>query len=132
MTNDWEPDRALYGISVAAELTGVNPQMLRVYEDRGLVEPHRTDGGTRRYSTSDIDRINQIATLLASGLNLAGVQQVLALQAETVRLRDQIRRLHRDHRPPPASRRNSPVQDGGTARPRPDTAVGPRHGDARG
>ena len=96
MTNDWGPDRGLYGISVAAELTGVNPQMLRVYEDRGLLEPQRTEGGTRRYSGSDIDRINQIATLLASGLNLAGVEQVLALEAETARLRDQISRLHGD------------------------------------
>jgi MerR family transcriptional regulator/heat shock protein HspR len=96
VTKDWEPDRALYGISVAAELTGVNQQMLRVYENRGLLEPQRTEGGTRRYSGSDIDRINQIATLLASGLNLAGVEQVLALEAETVRLRDQIKRLRRD------------------------------------
>ena len=95
MTNDWAPDRALYGISVAAELTGVNPQMLRVYEDRGLLEPQRTEGGTRRYSGNDIDRINHIAALLASGLNLVGVEQVLALEAETVRLRDQINRLRR-------------------------------------
>jgi len=95
MTNDWAPDRALYGISVAAELTGVNPQMLRVYEDRGLLEPQRTKGGTRRYSGNDIARINHIAALLASGLNLVGVEQVLALEAETVRLRDQISRLRR-------------------------------------
>ena len=54
MTTDWGADRALYGISVAAELTGINPQMLRVYENRGLLEPHRTEGGTRRYSGRDI------------------------------------------------------------------------------
>jgi MerR family transcriptional regulator, heat shock protein HspR len=90
MTTDWGPDRALYGISVAAELTGVSPQMLRVYENRGLLDPQRTEGGTRRYSGHDIDRINQIMTLLASGLNLAGVAQVLALQAEREHLRDQI------------------------------------------
>ena len=96
MTTDWGPDRALFGISVAAELTGINPQMLRVYERRGLLEPHRTEGGTRRYSRRDIDRIRQITTLLASGLNLAGVQQVLTLEAETDRLRDQIKRLRRD------------------------------------
>jgi MerR family transcriptional regulator/heat shock protein HspR len=93
MTADWEPDRALYGISTAAELTGINAQMLRVYESRGLLEPQRTDGGTRRYSRNDIDRINQITTLLGSGLNLAGVQQVLALEAETDRLRTEIDRL---------------------------------------
>jgi MerR family transcriptional regulator, heat shock protein HspR len=95
MTTDWEPDRALYGISVAAELTGINPQMLRVYERRGLLEPQRTDGGTRRYSRNDIDRIKQITTLLGSGLNLAGVQQVLALEAETDELRTEIERLRR-------------------------------------
>ena len=93
MTTDWEPDRALYGISVAAELTGINPQMLRVYESRGLLEPQRTDGGTRRYSRNDIDRIKQITTLLESGLNLAGIQQVLALEAETDRLRTEIENL---------------------------------------
>jgi MerR family transcriptional regulator/heat shock protein HspR len=95
MTTDWGPDRALYGISVAAELTGVSPQMLRVYENRGLLDPQRTEGGTRRYSGHDIDRINQIMTLLASGLNLAGVAQVLALQAEGDHLRDQIETLRR-------------------------------------
>ena len=96
MTTDWGPDRALYAISVAAELTGVNPQMLRVYENRGLLEPQRTEGGTRRSSGRDIDRIRQITALLASGLNLAGVEQVLALEAETDRLRDQIEELRRD------------------------------------
>ena len=95
MTTDWGPDRALYGISVAAELTGVSPQMLRVYENRGLLDPQRTEGGTRRYSGHDIDRINQIMTLLASGLNLAGVAQVLALQAEGEHLQDQIETLRR-------------------------------------
>ena len=100
MTTDWGPDRALYGISVAAELTGVNPQTLRGYENRGLLAPQRTEGGTRRYSGRDIDRINQITTLLASGLNLAGVAQVLALQAEGDRLRDQIETLRRGRTDP--------------------------------
>jgi MerR family transcriptional regulator, heat shock protein HspR len=95
MTTDWGADRALYGISVAAELTGVNPQMLRAYESRGLLEPHRTEGGTRRYSGRDLDRINQIKQLLASGLNLAGIRHVLALEAETQRLRAEIDDLER-------------------------------------
>lgn len=95
MTTNWEPDRALYGISVAAELTGINPQMLRVYESKGLLEPQRTDGGTRRYSRNDIDRIKQITTLLGAGLNLAGVQHVLALEEETDQLRTEIERLRR-------------------------------------
>ncbi len=93
MTTDWGPDRALYGISVVAELTGVNPQMLRAYEARGLLEPYRTEGGTRRYSGHDIDRVNQITALLGEGLNLAGIAHVLELQAENRRLRRRIDRL---------------------------------------
>jgi MerR family transcriptional regulator/heat shock protein HspR len=73
-------DRALYSISVTSELTGVNPQMLRVYESKGLLDPYRTTGGTRRYSGRDLDRISEITTLLAAGLNLAGVEHVLRLQ----------------------------------------------------
>lgn len=90
---EWGPDRALYAISVAAELTGVDPQMLRLYESRGLLNPQRTEGGTRRYSERDIERVNRITTLLSAGLNLAGAEQVLALEDETERLRDQISRL---------------------------------------
>jgi len=86
-------DRALFGISVAAELTGVNAQMLRTYEAKGLLEPHRTDGGTRRYSQGDLTRVNRISSLLGDGLNLAGIAQVLALEAETRRLRDKVDRL---------------------------------------
>jgi MerR family transcriptional regulator/heat shock protein HspR len=90
MTTDWGPERALYGISVTAELTGLNPQTLRAYEAKGLVQPQRTDGGTRRYSGHDITRINEITALLASGLNFAGVSHVLRLQAETDELRRQL------------------------------------------
>jgi MerR family transcriptional regulator, heat shock protein HspR len=85
-------DRALYGISVASELTGVNPQSLRIYEARGLLEPHRTEGGTRRYSDNDLDRVDQITTLLAAGVNLAGIAFVLELRDETRRLRAELRR----------------------------------------
>jgi MerR family transcriptional regulator/heat shock protein HspR len=88
-------DRAVYSISVASELTGVNPQMLRTYENKGLLAPFRTEGGTRRYSGHDVERIGQITTLLASGLNLAGVEHVLRLQAETERLQATIDRLRR-------------------------------------
>lgn len=95
MTTHWGPDRALYGISVAAELTGVNPQMLRAYEARGLLEPQRTEGGTRRYSGHDLERVGQITTLLDEGLNLTGIAHVLALQAETARLRAEVERLRR-------------------------------------
>ncbi len=85
--------RALYGISVTSELTGVNPQNLRVYESRGLIEPQRTAGGTRRYSEHDVARINRIAGLLDAGLNLKGIAHVLELEAETQRLRREVRRL---------------------------------------
>ena len=88
-----DPDHALYAISVAAELTGVDPQMLRIYESRGLLAPVRTDGGTRRYSGRDIDRIERIAMYLDAGLNLAGIERVFALEAETDDLRDHVRRL---------------------------------------
>ena len=83
----------LYGISVAAELTGVHPQMLRAYEAHGLIDPHRTDGGTRRYSGDDVTRVHRITGLLSTGLNLEEVQQVLALEDETRRLRAEIARL---------------------------------------
>jgi MerR family transcriptional regulator/heat shock protein HspR len=85
--------RALYGISVTSELTGVNPQNLRVYESRGLIEPQRTSGGTRRYSEHDVARINRIAGLLDAGLNLKGIAHVLELEAETQRLRREVKRL---------------------------------------
>ena len=87
---DLNPQQALFGISVAAELTGVNAQMLRTYEARGLIDPHRTDGGTRRYSQDDIARVDRITGLLADGLNIAGIAQVLSLEAEVARLQERL------------------------------------------
>ncbi len=84
------PEAGVFGISVAAELTGVNPQALRGYESKGLLDPVRTAGGTRRYSNNDLERVRRIGVLLASGLNLEGVRQVLGLQEETARLRAQL------------------------------------------
>ena len=81
-------DRAVYVISVAAELTGVHPQTLRVYERRGLVAPARTGGMSRRYSEADIERIQMIQELTTDGLNLAGVKRVLELQREVESLRE--------------------------------------------
>ena len=86
------PDQGLYSISVAAELTGVDPQTLRLYETKGLVDPARTEGGTRRYSDQDIQRIQRIAELTAIGLNLAGVGLVLELEAENDLLREELAR----------------------------------------
>lgn len=72
--------RAVYVISVAAELAGVHPQTLRVYERKGLVEPARTGGGSRRYSQADVDLLIRIQGLTSVGLNLAGVRRVLELE----------------------------------------------------
>jgi len=80
---------ALYAISVAAELSGTAIQNLRVYERRGLVTPERTEGGTRRYSEEDVERLVRIRELLDAGLNLAGIDKVLELEAEVARLRAQ-------------------------------------------
>jgi len=80
------PDQAVYVISVAAELAGMHPQTLRIYERRGLVDPARTTGGNRRYSETDIVMLLRIAQLTEEGLNLAGVKRVLALEAEVTRL----------------------------------------------
>ena len=82
-----EAGRGVYGISVAAELVGMGVQTLRLYEARGLLEPDRTDGGTRRYSSDDLDRLRRIADLLQAGLNLAGIAIVMDLQDENDQLR---------------------------------------------
>ena len=79
--------RAVYVISVAAELAGLHPQTLRIYERKGLLEPTRTGGGSRRYSARDIDRLHRIAELTSAGLNLEGVKRVMDLEDEVVRLR---------------------------------------------
>ena len=82
--------RAVYVISVAAELAGVPPQTLRVYERRGLLDPTRTSGGSRRFSERDLERLRQIQRLTNEGLNLEGVRRVLELQAEVDRLRAEL------------------------------------------
>ena len=84
--------RGVYAISVASELTGAAVQNLRVYERRGLVGPSRTEGGTRRYSEDDLDRVRRIVSLLEDGLNLAGVAMVLDLEDDNARLRERLRR----------------------------------------
>ena len=75
-----DPGRGVYAISVAADLLGMGSQTLRLYERRGLIEPARSAGGTRRYSSDDLDRLRRLARLVAGGLNLAGVAMVLALE----------------------------------------------------
>lgn len=85
-------DVGVFAISVAAEMTALQIQNLRVYERRGLVTPDRTSGGTRLYSEQDVERLHRIRELLAAGLNLAGIAQVLALEAENATLREQLER----------------------------------------
>jgi MerR family transcriptional regulator/heat shock protein HspR len=93
------PDRPRYMISVAAELVGMHPQTLRLYENRGLVRPSRTPGGTRLYSDSDLERLRLIQRLTTElGLNLAGVEHVIRLEDEMRRLQARMERLERELR----------------------------------
>ena len=87
--------RAVYVISVAAELAGVHPQTLRIYERKGLVDPARTTGGSRRYSDDDIEMLRRITELTDEGLNLVGVKRVLELEAEVERLREELAEARR-------------------------------------
>ncbi|WP_408896475.1 MerR family transcriptional regulator [Nocardioides sp. R1-1] len=82
-----ERTRGVFAISVAAEMTSLQIQNLRVYERRGLLAPARSEGGTRLYSRADIETLHRIRDLLAEGLNLAGIARVLELEAEVARLR---------------------------------------------
>ena len=93
------PDRPRYMISVAAELVGMHPQTLRMYEAKGLVRPSRTPGGTRLYSDADVARLRLIQRLTTElGLNLAGVQHVLRLEDELKRAQARMERLERELR----------------------------------
>jgi MerR family transcriptional regulator/heat shock protein HspR len=91
-----ESDQAIYIISVAAELAGVHPQTLRVYERKGLLTPKRTLGNTRRYSERDIELLQRIQELTQEGINLAGVTRILELEEEIARLRARHARAVRD------------------------------------
>jgi MerR family transcriptional regulator/heat shock protein HspR len=93
-----DPQRAVFVISVAAELAGVHPQTLRIYERKGLLDPARTGGGSRRYSEIDIARLQRIQELTNEGLNLAGVKRVLELEEEIVALRQRLVELQEDAR----------------------------------
>lgn len=99
-----DDDRGVYGISVAAELVGLEAPSLRLYEARGLLTPERTDGGTRRYSANDLARLRRIAELMDSGVNLTGVGMLLELQDENQRLRQEM-----DGRDQPVSPETDPA-----------------------
>jgi len=93
------PERPRYMISVAADLVGMHPQTLRMYEAKGLVRPSRTPGGTRLYSETDVERLRLVQRLTTElGLNLAGVQHVLRLQDELNKTRARMERLERELR----------------------------------
>jgi MerR family transcriptional regulator/heat shock protein HspR len=95
MSEKHREERAVYIISVAAELAGVHPQTLRIYERKGLLRPARTAGNTRRYSERDIDRLRLIQELTQKhGINLAGVKMIMGLQADVDRMRLQLEELH--------------------------------------
>jgi MerR family transcriptional regulator/heat shock protein HspR len=94
--NDERELRAVYVISVAAELAGVHPQTLRIYERRGLLAPSRTGGGSRRYSERDIAQLRRIQELTAAGINIAGVQQILDLELEVERLKAMLAETQRE------------------------------------
>ena len=92
-------DRPRYMISVAADLVGMHPQTLRIYESKGLIRPQRTGGNTRLYSEADLERLRLIQRLTTElGLNLAGVEQVLDLQDELLRMRRRLDRMEREMR----------------------------------
>lgn len=91
--------QGVYAISVAAQLCGLHPQTLRVYEREGLVDPGRTPGGTRLYSGTDVQRLRDIAALTDTGINVAGVKHILELQEEIRRLKAQVERLSSKAKP---------------------------------
>ncbi|TCN51266.1 MerR-like DNA binding protein [Rhodococcus sp. SMB37] len=83
----------VYGITVASELSGIEPQTLRLYERRGLLTPARTSGGTRRYSDDDLVILQRIGELVADGINIAGVARILELEADNLYLETQLENL---------------------------------------
>ena len=93
-----DPNQAVFVISIAAELAGVHPQTLRIYERKGLLDPARTGGGSRRYSEVDIERLRRIQELTTDGLNLAGVKRVLELEEQVADLQARLAQLQEDAR----------------------------------
>lgn len=94
--NDDERNRPLYMISVAAELTGMHPQTLRIYESKGLVTPQRTSGNTRMYSQADVERLELITRLTDEGINLAGVVRILDMKERMAKQEQEMEELRRE------------------------------------
>jgi MerR family transcriptional regulator/heat shock protein HspR len=143
MSAETRADRAVYVISVAAELAGIHPQTLRVYERKGLLDPARTSGGSRRFSERDLARLRHIQDLTASGVNLEGVRRILALETEVLRLhtelertrdeaREAIARTHRQYRRDLVPLSQAPVPVTPSAARRSTRRVSPDAGDEAG
>ncbi|WP_081830598.1 MerR family transcriptional regulator [Rhodococcus sp. UNC363MFTsu5.1] len=98
----------VYGISVASELSSLDPQTLRLYERRGLLTPARTDGGTRRYSQDDLVVLQRIGELVEAGVNLTGIARILQLEADKAALETDIAELRAEHGTTTASPRDTP------------------------
>lgn len=90
MSTESRKTKAVYVISVAAELSGMHPQTLRIYEQRGLVRPARTQGGSRRYSERDLEILRRISELAEQGMNLEGIKRVMRLEDENAKLRAEL------------------------------------------
>jgi len=85
-----DPTAGVYVMSVAADLSGLHPQTLRLYERRGLLEPGRTDGGNRRYSDADLDQLRRITVLADQGINIEGIRRIFELEAELAAVRREL------------------------------------------
>ncbi|MGA7051792.1 MAG: helix-turn-helix transcriptional regulator [Mycobacterium sp.] len=108
------PDHGVYGISVAAELSGVPVQSLRLYERYGLLTPARSDGGTRRYSADDLARLRRISVLVDAGVNLSGIARILDLEDDNAALSEvntDLRATNRSLRGEPKGLKNKVIQD---------------------
>ncbi|NLA34963.1 MAG: helix-turn-helix transcriptional regulator [Actinobacteria bacterium] len=103
--------QAVYVISVAAELAGVHPQTLRIYERKGLLSPSRTGGGSRRYSAADIEDLRRIQQLTSEGINLAGVTRVLELERRIAQLERELHRTKQDAKAAVANAQRSNRRD---------------------
>ena len=108
--------RGVYGISVTAELSGIGEQSLRLYEQRGLLTPARTAGGTRRYSEDDLERLRRITELLGAGVNVAGIGQILDLQDRNTELESDNTALKSDNARLTSARRRAGTPPSSTPR----------------
>ena len=118
--------RGVYGIAVTSELSGVGPQTLRLYERRGLLTPSRTDGGTRRYSDDDLERLRRITELVEQGVNLAGIAHILQLETRNSQLESDYTALELRNAKLKANQKPAPARRSATPKPGQDSGHGTR------